>query len=203
MVGCRRLAAGINTIVVSVAVGTLNRRDNDVVVEYPPHTEACDIVADTAIDDREVHDRMTVFWPLRIRAIVTVGATTLDSAVVGITTFKRGGGVAETAITVGRRMGFMLANGGRAVMACGAAFGNTGMVIFSIRPQLQEAGGGVAVTAFGVCCDMHGGLTDSLYTIVASAALTKDFDVIGKAAYVKAEGGVAGLTHITGGDVIA
>ncbi len=97
----------------------------------------------------------------------------------------------------------MLAKSRGAVMTCSTAFCNIGMIIFSIRTNLQEIISRVAVTAFGTRLDMGIGFTDSPYSIMTSAAFTKNLDMVGIASYVKSEGSVAGLTHIAGGDVIA
>ena len=72
----------------------------------------------------------------------------------------------------------------------------------AIQRQLQETGGIVAVFTFGVRRRVKLGFTDGRYAIMAFTAMSKNFQVISVAGKRKPEGGMTGLAHITGGDVI-
>jgi hypothetical protein len=87
-------------------------------------------------------------------------------------------------------------------MATGACPGYIRMVKAAIRLQFQKMGGVVAVIAFGVRRCMKLGFADGQVTIVALTAISKNFLMIDRGNNGKARRSVAGMTVITGTNVI-
>jgi hypothetical protein len=92
--------------------------------------------------------------------------------------------------------------GRNAVVATGASTGNTRMIKATIGFQCKKTGGIVAVIAFEGCRHMKIGFTDRQNTVVAFAAVAKRFLMVDKRDYVKTKGGMTGLAHTAGSDVI-
>jgi len=76
------------------------------------------------------------------------------------------------------------------------------MIKAAVGFQLQKMAGVVAGITFGLCGLMKFRFTDGQLTIMAIAAISKNFLMIDKGGNGKSQGGMAGLAHITGSDMI-
>ena len=122
--------------------------------------------------------------------------------VVGIGRQKTDSGMTVTAFSVGNDMVFVHTCGDTAGVATGTYIRRSRMIKASVRFQVQKMDGIVAAIAFGFCWLMKLRFTDGQYTVMAFAAIPKNFLVIDKGGSGKSQGGMAGLAHITGSDVI-
>lgn len=175
----------------------------DSVMEDTAKIEASDGVAVTTIQARY---RMVLVFTHRTGVIVTgIASVThhIGAAVVDKRILKRLCGVTETAVCIGYGMALMFSSGRNTVVARDTRPINAGVIKAAVRPQFQKTGGIVTVVTFGVRRSMKVGFTDGHYAVVTLAAITENFQVIHKRKNGESEGGMAGLTHITGSEVIA
>ena len=121
--------------------------------------------------------------------------------VVGVGIQKTNSSMTVTAFSVGNCMAFVLTSSHSAVVATRACPGNIRMIKAAVRCQVQKTGGIVAVIAFDHRRRMKVRFSDGYDTIMAFAAISKYFLMIGKGDDVKSLWGMAGLAVITGGDV--
>lgn len=193
------LAACIDTIAIVMAVSTRLHTGINAVIEYTTETETRDVMANTTING---HNRMSYRLSRRVSAIMTTGAIVRDGTVVDVGILKTVRRVTETAIVLGNKMVRMLADGGSAVVTLDTSTGNTRMVKFSIRPEFQKAGGVVAVIAFNGRLHMKFRFTNGHHAVMTAAAITENFEMVNKTDKLKSEGGMTGLTQVTGGGMI-
>jgi hypothetical protein len=178
---------------------------NLAVVENTTEAESLNTMAGSTIDAR---DRMTWSW---ISCLVSCGnpmaeiTTIADNSrvgVVGIGRQKTDSGMTVTAFSIGNDMVFVHTCGYTTGVATGTYIRRSRMIKASVRFQVQKMDGIVAAIAFGFCWLMKLRFTDGQYTVMAFAAVSKNFLVIDKGGIGKSQGCMAGLAHITGNDVI-
>jgi hypothetical protein len=202
----RGFSGRVNTIAIIVTWFTwLYCWINQAVVENTTEAESLNTMAGSTIDAR---DRMTWSW---ISCLVSCGnpmagiTTIADNSrvgVVGIGRQKTDSGMTVTAFSVGNDMVFVHTCGYTTGVATGTYIRRSRMIKASVRFQVQKMDGIVAAIAFGFCWLMKLRFTDGQYTVMAFAAVSKNFLVIDKGGIGKSQGGMAGLARITGGDVI-
>lgn len=213
------LARGVDTVGIAVAgFAGHDRGVNQAVIEYAAEAESRDFVAGTAIEGRQIdfrHRGMTSRGVADIvagRYTMTSIATGPDNDGVGVIrkrvqkTFRR---MTTYAFSDGNRMVARWSVGGRgrfangrgAVVAALASTRNTRMIKAAIPIQFKKAGGIVAVIAFAIRREVKFGLADGDITVVTVAAIAEHFLMVDKGDDVESQGGVAGFTHIAGGDM--
>ena len=149
---------------------------------------------------------MAVRWPDCANTVAGVAADVGDhgGGVVGVGPQETNRRMAVGAFRGGIRMRGCgcLANRHGAVMAIGTQSGNSAMIKTAVRVQRKETGGVVAVVAFSAGGQVRTGFTYRQNPVMASAAIAKYFLMIDKRDNVETQGGMTGLAHIAGGDVI-
>ena len=99
-------------------------------------------------------------------------------------------------------MAVFFAGSDNAVVTNIAVASDAGMIKTAVHVDIHESGCVVAVIAFSGRLDVMVRFSDGQHTVVALAALSKHLQVISKAGNIKPEGGMAGLAHVRGGEVI-
>ena len=110
--------------------------------------------------------------------------------------------MAEAALTCSCNVPGILARCRRSIVALGAAVGNSAVVVTAVRQAIQEMNGIVAIIALLGRRDMELRFTYNQNTVVAFAAVSKDFLMIDREDRGKLKLRMTGLALITGGEVI-
>ena len=139
------------------------------------------------------------------------GTDNIRTGVVRVGTQKACSGMAVAAFRAGNRVGAgrgvvggsCLTPGYSAIVTAGAGSGNARMIEATVCCQCQETGGIVAVITFCICRCVKFGFTNRRCTVMASAAVPKNFLVIDKRINGKSQRSMASLAGISGGDMIA
>lgn len=88
-----------------------------------------------------------------------------------------------------------------AIVATGASAGDTRVIEATVGLKRQKALGIVTFVAFGIGLRMKFGFADGQHAVVASATIAKHFQVVDLGSNQPAQWGMAGLAHVTGGNV--
>ena len=111
--------------------------------------------------------------------------------------------MAQAAVIGGWQVAVMFAKRDFAIVAQQAITGNTGVVVAAIRSQLQETQGAVAIVAFSAGDHVLVGFANGRHAIMTGSAYPKNFLVVHERRRGETQdGGMAGLAHITGGDMV-
>ena len=109
----------------------------------------------------------------------------------------------ETTFGIGGNVGIMLARGNLAIVATDANAADTGMIERAVRIQLKKMSGVMTLVAFGFGLNVKSGFSNGNRTVMAFAASTENLLVIDKGDAGKGLRGMAGLTRVRGGEMVA